>query len=139
MDIFDKIINGEIPSYKIYEDQDIFVFLDISQMTKGHALLVPKKHLENIFDYDDEDAAKILSKLPMIAQAIKKSDKNIIGMNIISNNGEAAGQSVFHSHWHLIPRYQDDGVNIEAIDNSANYTPEDLLKIAEQIKGEINE
>lgn len=139
MDIFDEIINGTIPSYKIYEDQDILVFLDISQTTRGHALLVPKKHLENIFDYTEDDAANILRKLPMIAKAIKSSDQTIVGMNIISNNGTAAGQSVLHSHWHLIPRYIDDPLEINAIDNSANYNQEQLTKIAEQIKREINE
>lgn len=139
MDIFDKIINGEVPSYKIFEDDYVLAFLDIGQMTKGHTLLIPKKHLENIFEYGQEDALNVLSKLPIVARAIKDSDPEIVGMNVISNNGADAGQSVFHSHWHLIPRYLNDGLNFQAIDNSAAYTTEQLTAIADQIKREINE
>lgn len=139
MDIFDKIITGEIPSYKIFEDDYVLAFLDIGQMTKGHTLVIPKKHLENIFEYNQEDAINVLSKLPIVAKAIKNSNPEIVGINIISNNGADAGQSVFHSHWHIIPRYLNDGLNFRAIDNSADYTAEQLEAIADQIKKEINE
>jgi histidine triad (HIT) family protein len=132
-DIFDKIIAGEIPAYKIYEDDDVLAFLDLSQVTPGHTLLIPKTDVANIFEYDDDLASRVLSKIPRIARAIKESNPDIIGLNIISNNGEAAGQSVFHSHFHLIPRYENDGVELPAPDNSDRYAEEDYLALAEQI------
>ncbi|MBM7617445.1 histidine triad (HIT) family protein [Weissella uvarum] len=113
-DIFDKIISGEIPAYKVYEDDDVLAFLDLSQATPGHTLMVPKQHVDSIFDYDDALAEKVLTKIPKVARAIKASDDAIIGMNILMNNGEPAGQSVFHSHIHFIPRYADDDLNLPA-------------------------
>ena len=132
-DIFDKIVAGEIPSYKVYEDDDVLAFLDISQVTPGHTLMVPKQHIADIFAYDEELAERVLTKLPKIARAIKASNPDIIGVNILSNNGEAAGQSVFHSHWHILPRYADDHVKIPTGDNSADYTPEQYVAIADNI------
>ena len=125
--IFCKIVRNEIPNTVVYEDDDVKAFLDITQVTPGHTLLVPKKHVADIFEYDEALAARILSKLPKIARAIKASDENIIGLNILSNNGEAAGQSVFHSHFHLIPRYANDGFDIPMPDHSEQ-TAEDTYK-----------
>lgn len=137
-DVFDKIINGEIPSYKVYEDEDVLAFLDLTQATPGHTLVVPKKHVADIYEYDEELAARVLGVLPKIARAIKASDDRIIGLNIINNNGEAAGQSVFHSHFHLLPRYVDDGYDIPVLDNSDKMTEEiyqeRAQKIAEQFE-----
>lgn len=137
-DIFDKIIDGSIPSYKVYEDDNVLAFLDLSQATPGHTLVVPKKHVADIFEYDDELAAKVLGVLPKIAQAIKASDDRIIGLNIINNNGEYAGQSVFHSHFHLLPRYKDDGFDIPVLDHTDDMTAEmyqeRAQKIADQFK-----
>ncbi len=140
-DIFDKIIQGEIPSYKVYEDDDVLAFLDISQVTPGHTLLVPKKHVDNIFDYDDETAKKVLLTLPKLARAIKATNPKITGMNISSNNGVSAGQTVMHSHWHLIPRYDDDNLNetlVPTIDHSSEYTPARYKDIANKIKKELS-
>ena len=137
-DVFDKIIDGEIPSYKVYEDDDVLAFLDLTQATPGHTLVVPKKHVANIYEYDDELAARVLGILPKIARAIKASDDKIIGLNIINNNGEAAGQSVFHSHFHLVPRYIDDKFDIPVVDNSEKMTDtiyqERAKKIAAQFE-----
>ncbi|MGV3244290.1 HIT family protein [Staphylococcus sp. 11261D007BR] len=105
--IFSKIINGEIPSFKIYEDEYVYAFLDISQVSKGHTLLVPKKPSPNIFETDAETMAHIGKALPIVANAIKDAF-NPDGLNIIQNNGEYASQSVFHIHFHLIPRYEND-------------------------------
>jgi histidine triad (HIT) family protein len=99
-DVFDMIVAGDIPAYKVYEDDDVLAFLDLSQVTPGHTLVVPKTHVADIFEYDEALAARVLSKLPKIARAIKASDENIIGLNILSNKGEAAGQSDIHSHFH---------------------------------------
>lgn len=140
-DIFDKIIQGEIPSYKVYEDDDVLAFLDISQVTPGHTLLVPKKHVDNIFDYDDETAKKVLLTLPKLARAIKATNPKITGVNISSNNGVSAGQTVMHSHWHLIPRYDDDNLNetlVPTIDHSSEYTPARYEDIANKIKKELS-
>lgn len=126
-DVFDMIVAGDIPAYKVYEDDDVLAFLDLSQVTPGHTLVVPKTHVADIFEYDEALAARVLSKLPKIARAIKASDENIIGLNILSNNGEAAGQSVFHSHFHLIPRYANDGFDIPMPDHSEQ-TSEDTYK-----------
>lgn len=120
--IFCKIINGEIPSYTVYEDDVVKAFLDISQNTPGHTLVVPKKHVKDIFEYDADLAAAVFSRLPKIARAIRDSNPDIQGMNIINNNGEVAYQSVFHSHIHLIPRYSKrDKFSINFSDNSAKY------------------
>lgn len=128
--IFCKIIDGEIPSYTIYEDEYVKAFLDISQATPGHTLVVPKKHIANIFEYDSEMAAQIFSRIPKIANAIKRSAPDILGMNIVNNNGEIAYQSVFHSHIHLIPRYnKKDGFSMQFNDNSNKYTSEALTQI----------
>ena len=101
--IFCNILNKEIPSYKIYEDENVYAFLDITQGTKGHTLVIPKKHIKNVYELNDKDAANIFKVVPKIARAIKKSF-NPIGINIINNN-DLPLQSVFHFHIHLIPRY----------------------------------
>lgn len=133
--IFCKIISGEIPSKTIYEDNDVKAFLDISQATPGHTLLVPKKHVKNIFEYDDELAQKVLTKIPMIAKAVRNFDPNIQGLNIVNNNGEIAYQSVFHSHIHFIPRYgSNEGFQMKFDDNTNEYDDDKLEQIAAQIR-----
>lgn len=105
MCIFCKIINGDIPCYKVYEDDNFLAFLDISQTTIGHTLVVPKKHYENIFELPENcDIFKIVIR---IANALK-SALNISDINILNNNGILAGQTVNHYHIHLIPRYEND-------------------------------
>lgn len=140
--IFCKIINHEIPSYTIYEDEDVLAFLDISQVSKGHTLVIPKKHVANIFEYDEELAARVWSKLPLIARAVRKFDPDIKGMNVLNNNGEIASQSVFHSHFHLIPRYEDserDGFGLKWQTHGETYTPEEFQTIKETIISELEE
>ncbi|NBK48456.1 HIT family protein [Staphylococcus delphini] len=105
--IFSKIIDGDIPSFKVYENDDVYAFLDISQVSKGHTLLIPKKPSPNIYETDAETMKHIGEALPIVANAIKKAF-NPDGLNIIQNNGEYASQSVFHIHFHLIPRYEND-------------------------------
>ena len=132
--IFCKIIAGEIPSYTVYEDDVVKAFLDISQGTPGHTLVVPKKHVKDLFAYDEDLAAAVFSRLPKIARAVKKSNPAIKGMNIINNNGEVAYQSVFHSHIHLVLRYtgQDD-FKIIFKDNSAKYDEDKYKEIQQAI------
>lgn len=138
--IFCKIINNEIPSRKVYEDDVVVAFLDLTQVTKGHTLVVPKKHVADIYEYDNELAEKVFSRLPRIARGLEKSDSSIKGMNIMNNNGKLAYQSVFHSHIHLLPRYdENDSFSIHFGDNSEKYAPEELDQIAESIRNGMEE
>ncbi|HEA5925736.1 TPA: HIT family protein [Staphylococcus aureus] len=136
--IFGKILTGEIPSFKVYEDDYVYAFLDISQVTKGHTLLIPKKASTNIFETDEETMKHIGAALPKVANAIKRAF-NPDGLNIIQNNGEFADQSVFHIHFHLIPRYENDidgfgykwETHEDILDNNAKQ------QIAEQIQAQF--
>ena len=124
----------------VYEDDDIKAFLDISQATPGHTLVIPKKHVADMFEYDEELASKVFSRIPKIARAIKAFDPDIQGLNIVNNNGEVAYQTVFHSHIHLIPRYSTkDGFNMKFADNSSNYETSDLEEIAQKISQNIED
>lgn len=132
--IFCKIANGEIPSKTLYEDNDFRVILDISPASKGHAIILPKKHAANIYELSDEDASKIFvvaKRVATVMEQVLKCD----GMNILQNNGETAGQSVFHLHVHLIPRYKNDNLKIKWTPGTA----EDVLdeELVEQIKKEL--
>jgi histidine triad (HIT) family protein len=110
--IFCKIIEGEIPSAKVYEDDDVYAFLDLGQVTKGHTLVIPKVHQKNVYELTSDVAEKVFAAVPKIARAIKKQYLPI-GMNLLNNNEEPAMQSVFHYHIHIIPRYGDqDGFDI---------------------------
>ena len=124
--IFCKIANGEIPSTTLYEDEDFRVILDLGPATRGHALLLPKEHYKDLFDLDDEVAAKVLVKAKRIAGRIR-TGLNADGLNLVQNNGEAAGQTVFHFHMHLIPRYQDDHAGI--LWEPGKTTPEDMEEV----------
>ncbi|SDC22410.1 HIT family protein [Shouchella lonarensis] len=107
--IFCKIVEGNVPATKIYEDDDTLAFFDISQVTKGHTLVIPKAHHENIYTLPADSAAKLFSVVPKIATALKETFQ-VQGMNVLNNNGEKAGQSVFHYHLHLLPRYEESGL-----------------------------
>lgn len=135
--IFCKIIAGDIPSAKVYEDEDVYAFLDISQVTKGHTLVIPKAHVKNIYETNEEVASQLFARVPKISQAIEKSFSPK-GINVLSNTGEAAGQSVFHLHLHLIPRYdQTDGFQPNWVTHNDDYSKEDLAEIAESISQNI--
>ena len=109
--IFCKIANGEIPAATLYEDEDFRVILDLGPATKGHALILPKKHAANLYELPDELAAK--AKVLAKKMAAKMTEiLSCDGFNIVQNNGECAGQTVFHFHMHLIPRYKEDGAII---------------------------
>ena len=124
--IFCKIANGEIPSTTLYEDDDFRVILDMGPAARGHALLLPKEHYTNLFELDDELAAKALVTAKKVASRLKDA-LGADGFNLVQNNGEAAGQTVFHFHMHLIPRYKDDGAGISWTPGSA--TPEEMAEV----------
>lgn len=132
--IFCKIVKGEIPSAKVFENEHVVAFLDISQVTKGHTLVIPKIHKENVYELTPEIAQNIFEVVPKIANALKAT-YNPIGLNLVNNNGEKAGQSVFHFHMHLIPRYgEGDGFGAVWKTHESDYTPEDYQKMASEIK-----
>ena len=117
-DVFCKIIDGEIPCHKLYEDDDVLAFLDISQVTKGHALVISKKHFDNFLSTPQE----IMHKVMDVAQRIGQVDIKLLGakgVNILSNCYKEAGQSVMHFHVHVIPRYgKGEGFEISMKNNS---------------------
>ncbi|MFC0234277.1 HIT family protein [Vagococcus entomophilus] len=136
--VFNKILRKEIPSFCVYEDDKVYAFLDITQATKGHTLVIPKKQVTNIFEYDAQTAADLFSRIPKISRAMEKAFPDMEGLNIVNNNRELAYQSVFYSHVHLIPRYsKKDGFKMSFTDNSARYTPEDMEQIAHAIHKEV--
>jgi histidine triad (HIT) family protein len=132
--IFCKIIDGIIPSDTIYEDEDFKVIKDISPAAKGHAILLSKKHSANLFELDEDTAAKALLVAKKVALAMKE-ELGFEGLNLLQNNGEAAGQTVFHFHMHLIPRFRDDQVEMTWI--QGKYADGDAAKVAQAIARHI--
>ncbi|MCQ2507541.1 MAG: HIT family protein [Dorea sp.] len=130
--IFCKLANGQIPTATIYEDDDFRVILDAAPAAKGHALILPKEHYANLYELDDDVVAKVL---PLAKKLVTKMTDVLgcDGYNVVQNNGEAAGQTVFHYHMHLIPRYKGDNARFGW--NMGKLTDEDkeeiLSKIAE--------
>lgn len=109
--IFCKLANGVIPTNSIYEDEDFNVILDLAPATKGHALILPKEHADNLYELPEETAAKAMVLAKKLATHMTQK-LECDGFNIVQNNGTVAGQTVFHFHMHLIPRYKKDGQTI---------------------------
>lgn len=135
--LFCKIIEGEVPVAKVYEDENVYAFMDISQVTDGHTLVIPKVHTTDIYDMDEQVASEIFATVPKIAKAIKLAKKPA-GLNILNNNEIMAGQSVYHFHLHLIPRYnENDGFNVKWVTRNDHYSIEELQEKADKIASEI--
>ncbi len=109
--IFCKLANGVIPTNTIYEDDSFRVILDLGPATKGHALILPKNHYANIYEIPEDVAGDVMKLAKKMATHMTEK-LNCDGFNLVQNNGEAAGQTVFHFHYHLIPRYKDDNQHI---------------------------
>lgn len=109
--IFCKIANGDIPANALYEDDTVKVIFDLGPASKGHVLILPKNHFADIYELDEGTASHVFCVAVKVANAMKRA-LNPAGLNIVQNNGEAAGQTVFHFHMHLIPRYEGDTVNV---------------------------
>lgn len=131
--IFCKLANGEIPTNSIYEDDDFKVILDASPATKGHALILPKDHFDNIYEVDDAIAAKIFPLAKKLATHMTKK-LGCDGFNILQNNGEAAGQTVFHLHVHLLPRYKDEKAILEW--DHLEFSDDEMAEIRDSLKCE---
>lgn len=133
--IFCKIANGDIPSETIYEDERFRVILDLAPAAKGHALILPKDHFANLYEIDDD----VLAGASLVARKVARAMKaglDCDGLNIVQNNGELAGQTVFHYHMHVIPRYTDDGQVIGW--KPGKTTPEGQAQIASKIRAELD-
>lgn len=136
--IFCKIVAGEMPAAKVYENEHVLAFLDISQVTEGHTLVIPKKHEKDVYELSEASAKHVYQVVPKIAKAIKKQFQPV-GLNLLNNNEAPAGQSVFHYHVHLLPRYgNEDGFGAIWKTNNDKYTPEQLNEIANHISDGIN-
>lgn len=132
--LFCKIAKGEIHSATVYEDSHFTVILDVNPATKGHCLIIPKEHFDNIYDLDGETAGKLFALATCIARAMKDALK-CDGLNLVQNNGEVAGQTVNHFHLHLIPRYEGDGLNLNWPQHEIS--AEELEEIRKTIKKSI--
>ena len=124
--IFCKIINKEIPSKIVYEDDLVIAILDLSQATYGHTLVMPKKHYANIYEIDDDTLAHLIKVVKELAIKLKNK-LHADGINILNNNDEAAGQTIMHYHIHILPRYKNDDLNISFTDHSKNTNLDDIL------------
>ena len=109
--IFCKLANGIIPTNSLYEDDVVKVIFDAGPASLGHVLILPKEHFDNVYALDDDTAAHVFQVAVKVAKALKEG-LNLEGLNIVQNNGEIAGQTVFHFHMHIIPRYKGDTVNV---------------------------
>ncbi len=134
--IFTKIIKREIPANIIYEDDLVIAFLDISQATLGHTLVVTKREYKNIFELDDKISAHLYKVVVKLSKAINKAF-NPSGLNILNNNGQVAGQTVFHYHIHIIPRYNESDVNFTLTNNYGLATQEELEKRCKAIQSAL--
>jgi histidine triad (HIT) family protein len=131
--IFCKIVDGSLPSSKVYEDEDVIAFLDIKPVNPGHTLVIPKKHFKNIHDTPDELMAKLIIVTKKIAGVVQ--DKlGVSGVNIGMNNGASAGQLVFHTHIHIMPRYGKDSFKLWL---GKEYAPGEREKVAEKLKSAL--
>ena len=106
--IFCKIIAGEIPAYKVYEDDDVLAFLDITPVNPGHTLVIPKQHYDHLLDLPEAEANKLISVIKKITPAVL-AGAGAEGFNLELNNGTVSGQVVNHVHWHIVPRHEGDG------------------------------
>ena len=128
--IFCKLANGDIPTNSIYEDDEFKVILDASPATKGHALILPKNHFDNIYEVDDATASKIFPLAKKLASHMTEK-LGCDGFNILQNNGEAAGQTVFHLHVHLLPRYKGENAILEW--DHLEFTDEEMTEIRDSL------
>ncbi|MGN0167439.1 MAG: HIT family protein [Acetatifactor sp.] len=128
--IFCKIANGEIPAKTLYEDEDFRIILDLGAATRGHALIVPKEHAADLYQLPDETAGKVMILAKKMASTMKEK-LQCDGLNLVQNNGEAAGQTISHFHLHLIPRYVNDGQEINWVPGKP--TQEELEAVRKEI------
>ena len=132
--LFCGIVQGQIPSSKVYETESLYAFLDLNPANKGHTLVVPKKHCQDLLGLDPALGHELLDALQRIARGIL-SVTGAEGFNLIQNNGRVAGQEIFHLHWHLIPRFQGDGFKLWT--QGSYDSPEEMNRLATALRVQI--
>lgn len=132
--LFCHILKGDFPSAKVYEDDDVFAFLDIAPCSRGHTLIVPKVHSRNVLDFDPKGATSLVCAIQKIAPAIMET-VGAQGFHVIQNNEPVALQTVFHSHWHIIPRSEND--NVDLLEKKPYESTEAMHELAQQIASAI--
>ncbi|MGV8084882.1 MAG: HIT family protein [Candidatus Bilamarchaeum sp.] len=136
--IFCSIIKGQTPAVKVFENESVFAIMDIKPINVGHVLVLPKKHSPMLIDLDDEVAGEIFKASKRIGRALRNSKLNCKGLNFILNDGEEAGQEVFHAHLHIVPRYRGDGFGFKMPPKYGEAAEkEDLERAAGKIKVEL--
>lgn len=124
--IFDKILAGDIPCHRVYEDEQVFSFLDIAPLSHGHTLVIPKERKAHLHQLSDESAAALGRVLPRLCHAVLNAT-GATAYNVLQNNGEPAHQAVMHVHFHIIPRYSDSGLGIDWQPGKLEDDPSELL------------
>jgi histidine triad (HIT) family protein len=133
--IFCKIVKGEIPSTKLFENENVLSFLDIMPASKGHALVIPKKHYRTLLDVPHEELKEVMEAVQKVAAAIMSSVESAEGFNVVQSNKEVAGQVIAHVHFHIIPRSTEDNLNFSWEPGKAEQ--EELAKYAKMVKGKL--
>lgn len=126
MCVFCKIMNNEIPAYTLYENEYVKCFLDISQATIGHTLVVPKKHVQDVFSLDKVEAEEIMKATVKVSNILKEK-LNVENINLLNNSGLLAGQTVMHFHLHVLPRYGNDEIDFHQVEHEPDF--EKLAKL----------
>ncbi len=134
--VFDKIISGEIPCHKVYEDEKVLAFLDIGPLCPGHTLVIPKERARFLHELSDSSAAAIGRVLPRIARAMLKAT-GAESYNVLQNNGSAANQAVFHVHFHIIPKIEDTGLGLKW--RPLTLIPEEAQRLSEVMRAELEQ
>jgi histidine triad (HIT) family protein len=135
--LFCKIARGEVPAKKVYEDENVYSFLDINPRNPGHTLVIPKKHAVTLLEMDEKGVGKLFESVRHIAEAVQKGTK-ADGLSIVQSNGKAAGQVVTHVHVHIIPRYMSEGpIGLEGVLSVKKMPEESINQIASSITQSI--
>jgi histidine triad (HIT) family protein len=130
--IFCKVLAGDLPSERIYEDEHTVAVMDINPWTRGHAVVIPRKHAENLFEIEDDELEHVAIAAKRVATTIRDR-LDCDGVNLLQSNGAAAWQTIFHLHFHVIPRYEDDPLELPTRPKQAS--PEELAEVASEIRG----
>lgn len=134
--VFCQIAQGQSPASRVYEDEHTLAFMDIQQATEGHVLVIPKHHVENLYELDAEMTAQLFQSVVLVARSMRTSLQPQ-GINLWQANGRAAGQTVFHAHVHLLPRYEGDGFRVTVRERSGKATRTDMEDLAARIRANI--
>ena len=131
--IFCKVLNGDLPSEKVYEDEHAVAVMDINPWTRGHAVVIPKRHAANVFEIEDDELSAVILAAKRLATQMRDTLLGCDGVNLLQSNGAVAWQTIFHLHFHVIPRYEGDPLQLPTRPQPAQ--PEELAEVAKEIRG----